>query len=75
MPLPMVHLAVVVNMQRNEARDLSPNLLLGSIAPDAIHMRRDTGHHDKLCVHLADQEELRYARARKLLTQDHRDDQ
>lgn len=64
MPLPMVHLWVAVQM--GEARGIwpSPEFLLGSIAPDAVHMRpgyervhkrrshlqdpRDTEEHDRV---------------------------
>ena len=39
MPLPMVHLAISVRMRAQDGRALTPDFLLGSIAPDAIHMR------------------------------------
>ena len=39
MPLPMVHLSVAVSLCEKDGRFPSPDFLLGSIAPDAIHMR------------------------------------
>lgn len=39
MPLPMVHLAVAVQLAEKTGQSPSPAFLLGSIAPDAIHMR------------------------------------
>ena len=57
MPLPMVHLAVVVAMAERDATFPSPELLLGSLAPDAIHMRPGTDRHDKMRVHLREEAE------------------
>lgn len=68
MPLPMVHLAIAVQIHRLEERSLCQDFLLGSIAPDAIHMRPNAGHSDKLRVHLSEKYDLRYDVARKLLT-------
>ncbi len=48
MPLPMVHLAVAVGL----GGDQSPAFLLGSIAPDAIHMRPQTDRESKAVTHL-----------------------
>lgn len=50
MPLPMVHFSVAV--EYFEHRDIPSAFLLGSIAPDAIHMRRDTNREDKKRTHL-----------------------
>ncbi len=63
MPLPMVHLAVAVNMVGVERNG---DFLLGNISPDAIHMRPNTKLQDKLLVHLADNPEQRFERARQL---------
>ncbi|HEX2618590.1 MAG TPA: zinc dependent phospholipase C family protein [Phototrophicaceae bacterium] len=52
MPLPMVHLAVAVQLAAQHAQFPSPAFLLGSIAPDAIHMRQDAGYDDKQRTHL-----------------------
>jgi hypothetical protein len=52
MPLPMVHLSVAVSLCEKEGYFPSPDFLLGSIAPDAIHMRPNTGERDKERVHL-----------------------
>lgn len=52
MPLPMVHLAVALEVCHALGREASPELLLGSLAPDAIHMRQDATPDDKSRVHL-----------------------
>jgi len=67
MPCPMVHLAVAVEMHKPEKSFPSPDFLLGSIAPDAIHMRPGTGKEDKLLVHLLEQADPCRQRARQLL--------
>jgi hypothetical protein len=54
MPLPMVHLAVAMRMHALAGREPSPAFLLGSIAPDAIHMREGTSRGDKERTHLED---------------------
>jgi len=69
MPLPMVHLAVAVQMHRLEGSAPSPDFLLGSIAPDAIHMHPDSGRDDKRRVHLAEIHDPHHERARLLLAQ------
>ncbi len=69
MPLPMVHLAVAIQMHRLEQRIPSPDFLLGSIAPDAIHMRPDTGREDKQRVHLAEIPDPDHERVRLSMTQ------
>jgi hypothetical protein len=66
-PLPMVHLAVAVQLHEKEGKFPSPDFLLGSIAPDAIHMRPGTGKDDKLLVHLWEQADPGRERARRLL--------
>ena len=69
MPLPMVHLAIAVQMHRLGGRTLCQDFLLGSIAPDAIHMRPNARYSDKLHVHLSEKSDHRYDEARRLLTQ------
>ena len=54
MPLPMVHLSVAVALSEKEGRFPSADFLLGSIAPDAIHMRPNSSRLDKEHVHLID---------------------
>lgn len=49
MPWPMVHFAIAEQVSGGSA---SPALLLGSIAPDAIHARADTTREDKRKTHL-----------------------
>lgn len=50
MPLPMVHLAVAVRL--HEGQVPTSAFLLGSIAPDAIHMREGASREDKRLTHL-----------------------
>jgi len=52
MPLPMVHLAIAVRTHELIGSELTPAFLLGSIAPDAIHMRPNTTRNDKQKTHL-----------------------
>lgn len=58
MPLPMVHLSTAVKACEKLHIKPSPQLLLGSIAPDAIHMRKDIGREGKSVTHLTDKPEL-----------------
>jgi hypothetical protein len=48
----MVHLAAALRVCDALGREPSPEFLLGSLAPDAIHMRPGTGREDKSRVHL-----------------------
>jgi hypothetical protein len=50
MPLPMIHLAVAVHMF--DGGNVPGPFLLGSIAPDAIHMRKGTAREEKKRTHL-----------------------
>ncbi len=52
MPLPMVHLAVAVSLCDALGWAASPAFLLGTLAPDAIHMRPGAAPEDKSRVHL-----------------------
>lgn len=52
MPLPMVHLAVVMAMADSDPTLADSQRLLGSLAPDAIHMRHGWTREDKVRVHL-----------------------
>ena len=54
MPLPMVHLSVAVALSEKAGRFPSADFLLGSLAPDAIHMRPGSQKCDKEHVHLID---------------------
>lgn len=49
MPWPMVHLAVSDQLF---SEDASPALLLGSIAPDAVHIRGNVSREEKGATHL-----------------------
>ncbi|TDF97134.1 zinc dependent phospholipase C family protein [Paenibacillus piri] len=51
MPLPMIHFHVAVNYVDDE--DVPASFLLGSIAPDAIHMRKGTTREHKKQTHLS----------------------
>ncbi len=51
MPLPMVHLAVAIELTQIWDSEPSPAFLLGTLAPDAIHMRPGTSAADKGRVH------------------------
>jgi hypothetical protein len=52
MPLPMVHLAIAVRAHELMGSEPTPAFLLGSIAPDAIHMRPNATRDDKRKTHL-----------------------
>lgn len=70
MPLPMVHFAVAVGLGERSGHFPSPAFLLGSIAPDSIHMRPQTERGDKAVTHLdspADTPD--HARLRELVAQ------
>ena len=67
MPLPMVHLSVAHHLIQDHGYPASPAFYLGSIAPDAIHMRPGTNQKDKHVVHLVDQEGLQRERMQALL--------
>ncbi|NBD25524.1 hypothetical protein [Paenibacillus glycinis] len=49
MPLPMVHLAIGVKYF--EGRSIPPSFLLGCIAPDSVHMRKNANRNDKNKTH------------------------
>lgn len=55
MPWPMVHFAIA---KRVNLADLAPNFLLGSIAPDAIHMRERATRTDKGYTYLVSEDKL-----------------
>lgn len=52
MPLPTIHLLVTEEIAHRTGIGLSGRCLLGSIAPDAIHMRKDSTADDKHYTHL-----------------------
>jgi hypothetical protein len=54
MPLPMVHLAISRQVRTISGGALTSSYLLGSISPDAIHMRPDNNPEDKRRTHLLD---------------------
>lgn len=51
MPLPMVHLLLAETIGKRAGKEPDAAFLLGSIAPDAIHMRPGTNRHDKHVTH------------------------
>lgn len=52
MPLPMVHVAIAVQLGTEHGQFPSADFLLGSVAPDAIHMRPNSRREDKQATHL-----------------------
>src|SRR5262245_21916082 len=52
MPLPMVHFAVAIGLGERTGSFPSPAFLLGSIAPDSIHMRPKAPPGSKDITHL-----------------------
>lgn len=52
MPSQMVHLAVAVKLYEYDKEEPGPSFLLGSVAPDAIHMRPGSNREDKKRTHL-----------------------
>lgn len=68
MPLPMVHLAVAVKLADNHDQFPSSAFLLGSIAPDAIHMRENAPAGSKKVSHLMPDDDLDHANIRAMLT-------
>jgi hypothetical protein len=52
MPLPMIHLSIAQHMSATAPHCASPDFLLGSIAPDAIHTRPGSSRADKDVTHL-----------------------
>jgi hypothetical protein len=54
MPFPLVHFAVGLSIHERLGREVTPEFLLGSIAPDAIHTRPNTTRPDKRHTHLLD---------------------
>ncbi|NGZ76917.1 zinc dependent phospholipase C family protein [Saccharibacillus alkalitolerans] len=54
MPLPMVHLGVAARYF--EGSRVPDAFVLGSIAPDSIHMRKDAGREDKARTHFGGKE-------------------
>ena len=52
MPLPMIHLAIAARLGETQTQCMSPAFLLGSLSPDAIHMRPQSTRADKNATHL-----------------------
>ncbi len=67
MPCPMVHLAIAVRINELMERSASPDFLLGSIAPDAIHERPNSVSGDKRRVHVSETPDPHHKRVRQLL--------
>ena len=51
MPLPMVHMCITEHIFKQKRMEMNPHFLLGSISPDAIHMREHTTREDKNKTH------------------------
>lgn len=56
MPLPMVHLAIAIKLAESWPSARTPEFLLGSLSPDAIHMRPRAGTAEKDATHYRDAE-------------------
>ena len=54
MPSPIVHLNVIQNVSKRLSIPMTSDLLLGSISPDAIHMRPNQTWADKAVTHFYD---------------------
>jgi hypothetical protein len=65
----MVHLSVAHCLVQDHGYPDSPAFYLGSIAPDAIHMRPGTDQKDKHAVHMVDGSGPRLDRVRALLVE------
>jgi hypothetical protein len=68
MALPMVHLSVAHHLVCSCGYRPIPAFYLGSIAPDAIHMRPGTGGEDKRAVHLAQDGSIDLGQVQQLIT-------
>jgi hypothetical protein len=64
----MVHLSVAHCLVQDHGYPATPEFYLGSIAPDAIHVRPGTDQKDKYAVHLVDADGPHLDRLRALLT-------
>ena len=69
MALPMVHLAVAHELVCTCSYRPVPAFYLGSIVPDAIHMRPGTGGEDKRAVHLSRGDSIDLGRVQELFTE------
>lgn len=70
MPLPMVHLAAAIELGKRAKQFPSPAFLLGSIAPDSIHMRSGANGDSKVITHLNSPEDTAdHDRVREMLIQ------
>jgi hypothetical protein len=65
----MVHLSAAHCLIQDHGYPDSPAFYLGSLAPDAIHMRPGTDQKDKHAVHLVDESGPRLDRVRALLAE------
>jgi len=74
MPLPTIHLLVAEEVAHRTGMGLSGRCLLGAIAPDAIHMRKDMTPEDKHYTHLrSDGWRKSWPEAKQMLANCHRD--
>ncbi|MDQ6420474.1 zinc dependent phospholipase C family protein [Paenibacillus sp. LHD-117] len=51
MPLPLVHMCITERIFKQKGMEVNPQFLLGSISPDAIHMRENSTREDKNKTH------------------------
>jgi hypothetical protein len=69
MALPMVHLSVAHGLVCAWGYRPTPAFYLGSIAPDAIHMRPGIDSQDKRAVHLSQDGQIDLRRVQELVTE------
>jgi hypothetical protein len=65
----MVHLSVAQRLIGDHGFPASPAFYLGSISPDAIHVRPGTERSDKLAVHLIGEQGPEWGRLKALLAE------
>ncbi len=63
MPSPIVHLEIMFQLFSSLNRPVTPQLLLGAISPDAIHMRPNQTWHDKSVTHFYEEADISFTEA------------
>jgi|GEM_PF-2582171 len=60
MPSPIIHLDLLFQLQEHQLLNINPELLLGNLSPDAIHMRLNQTWSDKAKTHFYQQADISY---------------
>lgn len=63
MPSPIVHIEILYQLRRQYSLIITPELLLGVISPDAIHMRPHQTWEDKAVTHFYEQADVSFEQA------------